>query len=258
VRWTTSTTLNTSMIGMLVQIAVEGASERVLDRLIDAHSQDRAFLTAAKRLHDGFGPLANFRRAMMGELIIGRIGIATLKSPREFTAMDDEVKPTAFETAFFQSPIVHDAFDAKLLHFYRWLINHIPSDPSQWEAAEQASKNTGKLVEEDHSLANYLNQILFPVFSQAAEAIGTMQTRRNLTDTALRLLQQRAETGKLPKFLPHYGATAVDPFSKNPLIYRREGAGFILYGVGQDRIDNGGTPEGEGVTTGTDEVLRIH
>jgi hypothetical protein len=37
----------------------------------------------------------------------------------------------------------------------------------------------------------------------------------------------------------------IDPFSGQPLHYHPEGEGFVVYSVGEDRKDNGGTPRPE-------------
>ena len=63
------------------------------------------------------------------------------------------------------------------------------------------------------------------------------------TDLALRLFRQ--DCGRLPERLdelvPKYlAATPVDPFSNQPLVYRRGDTGYLLYSVGPDGEDNGG------------------
>ena len=43
-----------------------------------------------------------------------------------------------------------------------------------------------------------------------------------------------------PKYLP---APALDPFSLGkPLLYRRNGSGYVLYSIGPDGKDDGGRP----------------
>jgi hypothetical protein len=62
-----------------------------------------------------------------------------------------------------------------------------------------------------------------------------------ITLTGLALLQYGQSHGGLPESLDALGGRNVeDPFSKKPLVYRREGSGFVLYSVGDDREDNGG------------------
>jgi len=71
---------------------------------------------------------------------------------------------------------------------------------------------------------------------------GEMATLR-LTRAGLALLQYRQAHGVFPPTLDALGvAGLVDPFTEEPLHYRPEGAGFLVYSVGADRKDNGGTP----------------
>ena len=63
------------------------------------------------------------------------------------------------------------------------------------------------------------------------------------TDLALRLFRQ--DRGRFPdrldELVPQYlAATPVDPFSDQPLVYRRGDGGFVLYSVGPDGTDDGG------------------
>lgn len=63
-------------------------------------------------------------------------------------------------------------------------------------------------------------------------------------DIAIRLF--RHQHHRLPESLPelvpeHLPAIPVDPFSGQPFIYRTMNDGYLLYSVGPDRQDNGGT-----------------
>lgn len=253
-----------TVVGMLVEIATEAIANRSLDGIIDENSKNVAFLQAAKQVHDGFGPLANYRRSLMGELVLGRISIGQIKSFGELTgSMDpsDGTPPgqTPIDKAVFGSQVARDAFEAKLVAAYRMLITSIPKDPDRWEDAGKASKEFGRRVEADQSITNVLNRILFPVFSEATEAIGTTQAHRHLTDTALRLLINRSISGELPKYLPNYGPTRIDPFTGHALKYLPKGSGFLLYSVGKDRVDDGGITKADDPNAKTvDEVVRIH
>src|SRR5579884_4030217 len=57
-------------VGYLVQIAIEAMAESALDRIVARHPKDQTFLAEAAKLHDGFGPLADFRKGLLGELVL--------------------------------------------------------------------------------------------------------------------------------------------------------------------------------------------
>ena len=48
-------------------------------------------------------------------------------------------------------------------------------------------------------------------------------------------LQELLETGYITK-------EPIDPYSGKPLVYRKEGNDFTLYSLGEDFVDNNGTP----------------
>ena len=73
------------------------------------------------------------------------------------------------------------------------------------------------------------------------------QTKLDQTRTSIALERCRLARGTFPETLaelvPDFiAAVPVDTFSKQPLIYRRKDGGtFLLYGVGKNRTDDGGT-----------------
>ena len=59
----------------------------------------------------------------------------------------------------------------------------------------------------------------------------------------LALLQYRKAHGAFPESLDVLGLeNLTDPYVDKPLHYRTEAEGFIVYSVGEDQEDNGGTP----------------
>jgi len=72
-----------------------------------------------------------------------------------------------------------------------------------------------------------------------------------MVELALRCF--KSEQGNPPKGLdqlvPHHlQAVPKDPFSGRPLIYRPQGTNWLLYSVGQDRVDDGGKPVARSVS----------
>ena len=65
----------------------------------------------------------------------------------------------------------------------------------------------------------------------------------HITRAGLALLQYREAHGTFPPSLDALGLEElIDPFVDKPLHYRTEGAGFVVYSVGEDRKDNDGPP----------------
>jgi hypothetical protein len=82
-------------------------------------------------------------------------------------------------------------------------------------------------------------------YDKAWEKVTFTQTHLELLDIALELKLYKARHGQYPATLaeiePTFGrALPEDPYANAPLIYRREGEGFVLYSFGQDGDDDGG------------------
>ena len=103
---------------------------------------------------------------------------------------------------------------------------------------------------------NLMVLILTPVFSQAAVKTHVYTAAlRHLRETALVLSEEKAKTGHFPDSptLP------TDPFSKTgePLRYRKEDNGCVLYSVGQDHTDDGGVEKRDKSSEKLDMVVRL-
>jgi hypothetical protein len=71
-------------------------------------------------------------------------------------------------------------------------------------------------------------------------------TDMRLTRAGLALLLYKQAHGAFPETLDALGLQGLtDPYTDKPLPYRPEGEGFVLYSVGDDCKDNGGTPRPE-------------
>jgi hypothetical protein len=80
----------------------------------------------------------------------------------------------------------------------------------------------------------------------------------HMTRAGLALLQYRQAHGALPPTLDALGLEGLtDPYTQEPLRYRTQGEGFVVYSVGEDLKDNGGTPRQPKQTTDYDFVWRF-
>lgn len=109
------------------------------------------------------------------------------------------------------------------------------------------------------NLKGYLDDFYFSfckLFTAATSAVTdqsvSIQTRLDQTRLAVALERFRLAHGAFPEQLtelvPDFiAAVPVDTYSRQPMIYRRkEGGTFLLYGVGKNRVDDGGVSEAKG------------
>jgi hypothetical protein len=234
------------LIGLLVQIATESIAHMTFRDVIKQNRSNPRFLEQARELTANLGDLPDFRYALRGEVVSGRSSIYQIRNMGDLSTLGGapSAENGAVKAIFF-SKSVRKAFDRKLVEAYNKLFVMLPSKKGDWKGTVKAAREHEVWIERDKSVFNLMNQILFPVFSQAATAVGRTQAQRNLTRTSIELFRELAATGQLPKALPK-GSWALDPFVDRPFVYRPSGRGFLIYSVDQDLMDNGGA------TTSTD------
>ncbi len=90
-----------------------------------------------------------------------------------------------------------------------------------------------------HSLTGMLMPAMYRIREIHLETIAQVR----ITVTGLALLQYQQAHGAFPPTLDALDIQGLDdPFVDQPLVYRPEGEGFLLYSVGKDQKDNGGAP----------------
>ncbi len=88
-------------------------------------------------------------------------------------------------------------------------------------------------------VTHLFTDIILPVFSHIDENATRTQARVAVAEAAASLLAAKAKTGAFPQVLP---AGLPDPYTNQPLSYRREGAnGFVVYSAGPTGHFDGGT-----------------
>ena len=86
-----------------------------------------------------------------------------------------------------------------------------------------------------------LTELLAPMYYQDIHYRRLADVR--MTRAGLALLQYRQAQGSFPPTLDALGLEKlIDPYTQEPLHYRPEGEGFVVYSVGEDLKDNGGKP----------------
>lgn len=98
---------------------------------------------------------------------------------------------------------------------------------------------------DNESFLPSLNSLLLGGLSRMRESMAANDARLNMGSTAAAVERYRLATGSLPAQLSDLasapvGGTPEDPFDEQPLRYRREGDGYVLYSVGPNGVDDGG------------------
>lgn len=91
-----------------------------------------------------------------------------------------------------------------------------------------------------------LPSLLVPNLASFVALRAQDQARARITQAAGAVLAWRASYGAFPSSLAQaMGAAPIDPFNGKPLVYKKEGAGFVIYSVGPGGSFRGGSPDSE-------------
>jgi len=107
--------------------------------------------------------------------------------------------------------------------------------------------------------------MFFPDIGAFVNKGGRCTAKIRDAQTALAIERYRLANGKLPNqltdlvpsFLP---SVPSDPFDGKPLRYKTLAKGYVIYSVGDDRVDNGGTEKdnkGISYVPGTDITFTV-
>lgn len=248
-----------SLIGALVCIAVHAIACANLDIVLTEVQDDTRLLAKIEAMLARHRSSPSFRGAMEGEVVLGRVSLSKISSAKDAQMLlYAEEQPLSWDSAVDRvtlgDPSFRRMFEAKHVEAYRKLFEMLPKDEENWVAISSAMKKFSAQIESDTSLSNRMNQILFPVFDQAATAFGKMQAEHQVSLLAVKLLRMRPQG--LPRDLTQFGKLAIDPLTGKPMGYVRKGDGFKVWSVGQDLHDDGGRKRGPGINyIDTDIVL---
>ncbi|HOC68335.1 MAG TPA: hypothetical protein PKO23_05965 [Candidatus Hydrogenedentes bacterium] len=112
------------------------------------------------------------------------------------------------------------------------------------------------------SVLTSLSDILLPALGRVIEANAAYETRLDQGAVAAAIERYRVAQGAPPDHLealvPGYlDKVPPDPYDEQPLRYRREGEGYVIYSIGDNLADEGGTESPRSSREG-DLVFRVH
>jgi len=143
----------------------------------------------------------------------------------------------------------------------KWRVRR---DPAKW-GAELTRKRNETAGERQQRIGRKIGEFMSVHFiaqlGRAASLQKGREARRYALLAAAALAVHRAETGEFPKKLAELTPKLLeqvpaDPFTGEPLIYRRTEDGYVLYSVGPDLEDDGGV-ENEDDREEGDLVVRV-
>lgn len=236
-------------IGQLVCMAVTAICHRTLEKFMTDARNDPVLLRQMETMLTGLKDRSDMRVAFGGEIVMGRATIKGLKGSGSFKAMgeimgDPNLRDAGWIDALMSAPQMKGVFEFRLVEAWRLTFDAIPKDPEDWNGFSRAVEQRMLAIDNNKSLDNLLNRILFPVMVQAVDASAKQVAERRLELLSLKLLQTRSQS--LPANLASFGKLAIDPFTGKQMGYQRNGKAFKIWSIGPDRIDQGGVGRAKG------------
>jgi hypothetical protein len=128
--------------------------------------------------------------------------------------------------------------------FYATIQNYAKYSPATIRSMGiDIEQQVNKAVE-----GNLLLSMLTPALEKVIQIAFRSRASSEATLAVLAILQYHAENQTLPDSLDNLVQSGlmkevpVDPYSNDPLVYKKMDSGFTLYSLGPDFKDDGGTP----------------
>lgn len=228
------------LISQLVRIAVRSMGYELIRELlphVEFSDDDLRELQLAVRAADY---RASLHRAMIGERVLGKHSFrnpgGTGITPRQLTMLRLISSENDDLSLYLES--MNSLVDAVRVS---WIETRAVGHALN-KMLKERRQSTAWCLQHTMTVTN------LPEAISASLSGGIGEARKHLTDIALAIERFRRKHGRPPKnleelvpnFLP---MVPLDPFADQPLRFKSSGDGLLIYSVGSDGIDNGGTED---------------
>jgi hypothetical protein len=227
-----------TLISMLVADAIDGITLRGMQRILAENGRDPTVAEAVqKAIAQNWQP-HSLAFALRGEVIMQIVERELLRKQgtQALQAMlgNDKLPPSFQQAA--SSPESWNRFldrgTAITLRETRKLV--AVADHPYPEAQPIMSAINEEFVQKQNDPDYALGSIILPVYAQAAGRRAHDQASAEVIQTAAALLVWKAKHGAFPaKLSAAISPVPTDPYNGQPLSYRKQGRGFVLYSVGE-------------------------
>lgn len=244
------------LIVNLIALAIDSIAYRgMLYAVTDSHGDPRLVKPLRDSLKANGPAVSGLETILRGEAVLA---VASLRfvNPSDAksnfvqkmtSATYDEVNlvPTGVDIA-----LIRQAYQARIIEAFLEIKSIIKSNPMSHELGVELDKIVAGFPKKDTSY-NF-NRVMFSAFEQPVDAIIRSKAQRLVTLAGLEVL---LHPGGYPSSLTEVGILDLDPFSSEPLRYKKSTEGFRVYSVGPNGIDDGGS---EVRTNSSDDVVFVY
>lgn len=233
-----------TIISTLVQIATQAIS---LDSLQRALTRNEFTDDQLRQLYDAFGKYEEYRglqRGFIGErCFIKNFGLYEFCNTSELPLYKIFLEHASI--IFYKVSGMQKINQAGYLNLLNEIIDMSTPPP------DEMLKKSKEIQKKLNSFPKYMSTCrdsaggIIRVFDKKCLALANTACNR----AALAVERYRLKYGKLPDKLSDLKGefvekTPLDPFDGKELRYKKLDKGYMIYSVGSDCVDNGGTPEG--------------
>jgi hypothetical protein len=214
----------------------------VIAGVLRKHGDDAQVLARSKTVLNDFGPRPDVRPAIRAEYLMGRIAVKMLANANGAQMLGSDDGNAALKLARFGP--VRTVYELRFIQIYHDLYKRLSQHPESFVAMQKAFADVDNQVgQNSHRDWTYgLADVLAPVFIGMASALGESEARKNVLLCAIDLLDAKRKSGSFPAKGLNNAPYWTDPLTEHPMIYHPTKAGFIVYSVGRDGVDDGGKP----------------
>jgi hypothetical protein len=258
-----------TLIGVLVETAIESVTIRTIDWGISAHREkfDAAML---ERLGRVVGAFADATFVWQGEALMFHDTLRRMgdKNGRLPIVGSQTMQDLGWQPGILRSPTnlpdaeLH-ASSQRTMHMYKKVLKSASSQGSvPWDGTRGQAM---AILQQEEGKANYMASLFLDIMLPSLENVGrrTRQHRQEVIGLRLGIaaLLHEKRHGQFPASIAAIDPDLVDfdpidVFTGAPLGYRVNEDGPLVYSVGPDRIDNGGTQGWIGDVAWNDQVYQ--
>ncbi len=231
----TEPTALSASAGSMQQVSVEQEALRFLNKLGPRADSEQRIAEVVASL----GPVPSIKHALAGEIVLEQAIIGHAQETFAKSINPANV-PGIVKLAHFAA--VRDAMQAANLQYWRELYGRIPNDPTDAMSASDALRQGDATIRHTNDWRLGFTREATPSFLMVAEAVGRQVAERRAL-VALATYMTRESKGTITDWSLGRPTDLVDPFSGGPLkVIQKPHGGIIVYSVGVNGIDDGGSP----------------
>ena len=235
------------LISQLVRIACNGITLDALNDTLGLAAYSDAQLARIQRAFDANYDPASLTNALVSERVFGNQiyddPAPALAGQRWGGSFLDDMLPGSQE-ALVRTASAVGWFDSDRDRYFSIMDEMIEASALPYPEAREVMHRLEDRI--DSGVLPRLSHFLLPALTRLPDTIARNEASLTQGATAAAIERYRLATGappgQLDDLVPAYlEYTPADPFDMEPLRYRREGDSYVLYSVGQDGVDGGGT-----------------